>query len=177
MKPQNIIVDPEAQRLRLIDLGSAADLKAPLGGSGRYIPGVLPGSPLFAAPEEAIDWQHPYKFDVFGVALIVWQCAFEARGTQNDYSGGGGGGGSLSEVQQDMEERLDLFRQQLQLAGGDLDRWLAGILGTTLVEQRVMHGLGRFKGEGRFVWRALNKMLASEPSARRSVLSFLPTAD
>mmetsp|Transcript_54067 Transcript_54067/g.114828 ORF Transcript_54067/g.114828 Transcript_54067/m.114828 type:complete len:589 (-) Transcript_54067:41-1807(-) len=72
VKPANILVDPETRTLRLIDFGSACCMSSwstnKLGFKG---PNKGPRSILYCAPEEFVDEEHPYAFDLYGVA-VTW---------------------------------------------------------------------------------------------------------
>mmetsp|Transcript_8238 Transcript_8238/g.15398 ORF Transcript_8238/g.15398 Transcript_8238/m.15398 type:complete len:564 (-) Transcript_8238:84-1775(-) len=72
IKPANILVDPKTHTLRMIDFGSACCMsnwsanKLGFKGSGKG-----PRSILYCAPEEFVDEEHPYAFDLYGVA-VTW---------------------------------------------------------------------------------------------------------
>lgn len=72
IKPANILVDPATHTLRLIDFGSACDMSSwspkKLGYRGED---KGPRSILYCAPEEFVDPESPYAFDVYSAA-ITW---------------------------------------------------------------------------------------------------------
>eukprot|EP00573_Skeletonema_grethae_P000464 CAMPEP_0201686870 /NCGR_PEP_ID=MMETSP0578-20130828/1153_1 /ASSEMBLY_ACC=CAM_ASM_000663 /TAXON_ID=267565 /ORGANISM="Skeletonema grethea, Strain CCMP 1804" /LENGTH=528 /DNA_ID=CAMNT_0048170975 /DNA_START=72 /DNA_END=1658 /DNA_ORIENTATION=- len=72
IKPANVLVDPVTHTLRLIDFGSACDMSSwspkKLGYRGEN---KGPRSILYCAPEEFVDPESPYAFDVYGAA-ITW---------------------------------------------------------------------------------------------------------
>lgn len=72
IKPANILVDPATHTLRLIDFGSACDMSSwsnkKLGYRGED---KGPRSILYCAPEEFVNEENPYAFDVYSAA-ITW---------------------------------------------------------------------------------------------------------
>ena len=72
IKPANVLVDPVTHTLRLIDFGSACDMSSwspkKLGYRGED---KGPRSILYCAPEEFVDPESPYAFDIYGAA-ITW---------------------------------------------------------------------------------------------------------
>ena len=74
VKPENFIVDPTSQTLRLIDFGSACDCAGWLVRRGLR-PDRVPCSVLYMPPEQRIDLSRgPFAYDVYSAALI-WLCA------------------------------------------------------------------------------------------------------
>mmetsp|Transcript_13227 Transcript_13227/g.28011 ORF Transcript_13227/g.28011 Transcript_13227/m.28011 type:complete len:489 (-) Transcript_13227:1353-2819(-) len=71
LKPANILIDEEAKCLRLIDFGSACDMSGWLQRKGYR--GAERGirTLLYCAPEEFVEAEHPYAFDVYSAA-ITW---------------------------------------------------------------------------------------------------------
>ncbi|KAL9189274.1 hypothetical protein ACHAXT_011764 [Thalassiosira profunda] len=72
VKPANILVDSETHTLRLIDFGSACCMsswgKNNIGYKGEN---KGPRSLLYCAPEEFVDEDNPYSFDMYGAA-VTW---------------------------------------------------------------------------------------------------------
>lgn len=72
IKPANVLVDPVTHTLRLLDFGSACDMSSwspkKLGYRGEN---KGPRSILYCAPEEFVDPESPYAFDIYGAA-ITW---------------------------------------------------------------------------------------------------------
>ncbi|KAL3788893.1 hypothetical protein HJC23_002647 [Cyclotella cryptica] len=71
VKPANILVDPETKTLRLIDFGSACDMSSWTARAGYQGQNKGPRSILYCAPEEFVDEEHPYAFDIY-CAAITW---------------------------------------------------------------------------------------------------------
>jgi len=71
IKPANILVDDASQCLRIIDFGSAADMSSVFDRRGYR--GAEKGirSLLYCAPEEFVEEDHPYAFDVYSAA-VCW---------------------------------------------------------------------------------------------------------
>lgn len=72
IKPANVLVDPGTRTLRLIDFGSACDMSS----WSAKKPGYRgedkgPRSILYCAPEEFVDPESPYAFDMYSAA-ITW---------------------------------------------------------------------------------------------------------
>jgi serine/threonine protein kinase len=114
LKPENILVDPSSHSLRLIDWGSSADLFAPALGKGsaaRAVPGVLACSPLYMAPEAAVDQHGDQRaYDAYSVGVVVLRLC-------------------LSEHLSD-QKHLASWVAQFEQANHNLDKWL-----------QVTHGL------------------------------------
>ncbi|KAL7441629.1 hypothetical protein ACHAXM_007932 [Skeletonema potamos] len=72
IKPANVLVDPSTRTLRLIDFGSACDMSS----WSAKKPGYRgedkgPRSILYCAPEEFVNPESPYAFDMYSAA-ITW---------------------------------------------------------------------------------------------------------
>lgn len=158
MKPGNLLCDPQNQRLRFIDLGSAADLDPSQtnlsasnilsGGKVRIglDEGIVALSPVYAAPETFIKVEdNPTHFDVFSAALIICQLLFNL-----------------------LDERTDAaFYQQLKDVEYNLDSWLENQLKAKLRPAGLDDAL-EYLGERRGLWRVLKNMLQPNPLQRIS---------
>ena len=71
IKPANILVDESNASLRLIDFGSAADMASFTDRRGYRGKNKGVRNLLYCAPEEFVEEDHPYAFDVYSVA-ICW---------------------------------------------------------------------------------------------------------
>ena len=72
VKPANILVDPMSKTLRLIDFGSACDMSSwSHKKTGYRGEDKGPRSILYCAPEEFVDPESPYAFDLYSAA-ITW---------------------------------------------------------------------------------------------------------
>jgi serine/threonine protein kinase len=70
--PANLLFhSPKTNTLRLIDFGSACDMSGWTSKAGYRGQNKGPRSILYCAPEEFIDEENPYAFDVYGVA-VTW---------------------------------------------------------------------------------------------------------
>ncbi|KAL7535390.1 hypothetical protein ACHAXR_006459 [Thalassiosira sp. AJA248-18] len=90
LKPANILVDPKTQTLRLIDFGSACCMSSwtanKLGYKGEN---KGPRSILYCAPEEFVNEEHPYAFDLYGAAVtwlrtVLSEDSHDERESNND---------------------------------------------------------------------------------------------
>lgn len=109
-KPANLLVDPKAQTLRLIDFGSAADCAGWIDLARRGLRADrVPASPLFtptskaARPRAYDDRAGWYKYDIYGAAL-VWLCV------------------AVPELAKDYGKLYEL-RSALEAHGHDPDAW------------------------------------------------------
>jgi serine/threonine protein kinase len=69
IKPANLLVDTDSKSIRLIDFGSAADMKSFFNRAG-YDAHQSPCSPFYCAPELFLDESAPYAFDVYSIGII-----------------------------------------------------------------------------------------------------------
>jgi len=145
VKPENLLVDGTSRTLRLIDFGSACEKRGYFFQTG-YRADRGPCSLLYAPPEQLLDCNAPFAYDVFSAAVVWLRCAMPAlQGTD--------------------DAPLENFRAELTAADGLVERWLA----RKLAGQEAaawLQGLEFFDGgvEGRLAWRLLRAML--EPDAR-----------
>lgn len=113
IKPENILVGGE-QDFVLIDFGSAADIDDMRRNAlnTMFQNQVTTLSPIYAAPEEFVEWdKNPKAFDVFSTALVFCQLLFNL-----------------------LDDRTDAgFRQQVEEAEFDLDLWLERELEASLI--------------------------------------------
>lgn len=155
IKPENILLDPATRSLRLIDFGSACEMKGgwPFARKRGYRPDRGPCSVLYCPPEELIDEGAPYAYDVYSAALVWLRCIMPALQGEDDAA-------------------LADFRHDLARAGDRLDGWLgAWLAGGAIVRpdeaSAWARGLELFDGgvDGRLAWRLLRAMM--EPDARK----------
>jgi len=89
IKPANILVDPNTHTLRLIDFGSACCMNSwtanKLGYKGEN---KGPRSILYCAPEEFVNEEHPYAFDIYGAA-VAWIRTVLSEDIHDDIEGNG----------------------------------------------------------------------------------------
>jgi len=151
IKPGNLLCDPTNQRLRVIDLGSAADIEpSPMPGIPfaqqrvGYDEGIASVSPVYCAPETFVKLnEKPMNFDVFSAALIMCQLLFNL-----------------------LDERTDAgFLQQIKEVDYDLDTWLEKELGTKLRFGGFDDGL-EYLGARRGLWSLLKQMFEVDPNKR-----------
>ena len=71
IKPANILMDEETKSLRFIDFGSAADMASFTDRRGYRGENKGVRNLLYCAPEEFVDQDHPYAFDVYSIA-VCW---------------------------------------------------------------------------------------------------------
>lgn len=154
IKPENVLVDPATRSLRLIDFGSACEMKGWFSRRG-YRADRGPCSVLYCPPEELIDPSAPFTYDVYSAALVWLRCVMPA-------------------LQGEDDANLAAFRAGLKQAGGQLEGWLsAWLAGGSQVRadeaSAWARGLELFDGgvDGRLAWRLLRTML--EPSAQKRV--------
>ena len=158
-KPDNVLLDPQhpscAQRLRLIDMGSAAQvdgcsaLDGLLGRCTGFDAGRSPCSPLFAPPEGFLAPHAPYAFDVYSIGLTFLRLAWPALRT---------------------DAALRSFRDELERgAGGDLQAWLRTQLGTTALPPDLVASLGAFPGSDPSALALVRAMLSTDPARRPAV--------
>jgi hypothetical protein len=164
VKPENWLVDSHTRSLRIIDLGSACELRE--GGERLgYSASAAPGSEIYSPPERLLDTSSPWSFDVFSAALVWLRTLVPAFASKR---------------------HLDNFRLAVRSERHSLDAWLEHSLSSFADESGHKHTqpgwaetgsegedmwarpFAFFKrGEqGRLAWRLLRSMMHSDPSQR-----------
>ena len=148
------------QPFKLIDLGSSAMadgctvLDSALGQCTAIDPDRSPCSPLYAPPEQFVNPEHPWAFDVFAIAMCVLRIALRRLGS---------------------DEGVTAFRTELAQCGGHLDEWVRNRLADTAIEPTLLDDLtSAFPSESPVDGFALlAAMLRPDPAARPSVDALL----
>ena len=111
-------------------------------------------SPLYAPPEQFVDPEHPWAFDVFSIGLCVLRLGLRCLTT---------------------DEQLASFRDELRNSDGDLEKWLRTKLDATAVEPTLLSDLAAaFPPEAPSDGFALLcAMLRADPARRPSVDALL----
>ena len=168
VKPQNVLLSPRDRRVKLIDLGAAADLRIGV----NYIPNEILLDPRFAPPERYVMskltpraptpalaaalspvlWalERPDKFDIYTAGLTLLQCAFSGLRSDN---------------------AIVALRKKLAALDNDIDAWAH----IARKDRSLADGFEVLDLDGGAAWTALRAMLAadtaSRPSARRALRS------
>jgi len=163
IKPQNLIFSEDAKRLKVIDLGAAADLRVGI----NYAPKEFLLDPRYAAPEQYIMstqtpsappppiaailspvlWQMnlPDRFDMYSAGLIFLQMAFANLRS---------------------DSALISFNRQLKRCNYDLEEW------RSLMEKRggaeYRKGFEFLDADGGNGWSLLQSLLSLKPRKRTS---------
>jgi len=150
IKPSNILVDDndKAKCLRIIDFGSACDMSSWMSRKGYQGKEKGIRTILYCPPEEFIEVDHPYAFDVYSAAITWLRIVIP--------------GFALS------EDNLFNFRIQVKDENHDLDAWQKKYMPLSDDKETIPDGLEEFFkcDEGRKAWRLLCKMLDYDPSQR-----------
>ena len=160
VKPENVLVDASAQRLRLIDFGSACDCAGWLARPGSR-PDRVPCSVLFMPPEQRIDLARgPYAYDIYSAGL-VWLCAaVPALAASED---------ALFDWRLSVREhRHDLVAWRALRAAPPCDGWAAAF-GWSPPTDGVIGADGRHAA----AWELLTELLAYDPGQRPSAAEAL----
>ena len=146
IKPANILVDESTHSLQLIDFGSAADIGNWISKKGYRGDEKGARSILYCAPEEFIEKEHPYAFDVYSVA-VTWLRVV------------------IPELQF-TEDNFFNFRMSIRNERHDLSLWHE----KATLSETLPSGWEQFFGctEGRQAWRLLRSMMYYNPSQRPS---------
>mmetsp|Transcript_6112 Transcript_6112/g.17103 ORF Transcript_6112/g.17103 Transcript_6112/m.17103 type:complete len:529 (-) Transcript_6112:61-1647(-) len=145
LKPSNILIDEGSKCLRLIDFGSACDMSSWLERKGYR--GAERGvrTLLFCAPEEFVEAEHPYAFDVYSAAITWLRCVIPGLRRSED---------ALFDVRMEIrDERHDLeaWQEETVLSGRDLPEGWEEFFACP---------------EGREAERLLTELLRYEPAER-----------
>jgi len=118
LKPANILIDEEAGGIRLIDFGSACDMSSWLERKGYR--GAERGirTLLYCAPEEFVEAEHPYAFDVYSAAITWLRCVIPGLRKSED---------ALFDVRcaiRDKRHDMEAWQEETCLSGNELpDGW------------------------------------------------------
>ncbi|KAL7532548.1 hypothetical protein ACHAWF_005958 [Thalassiosira exigua] len=170
-QPANILVDPDDRTLRLIDFGSACCMNSWTGKKLGYKgENKGPRSILYCAPEEFVDEEQPYAFDVYGAAVTWLQTVLSEDGP--DESGDGAVAGERSACGLGDEEELFQWRLSVRDFGHHLVAWeeYAALHGS------LPHGWDGLFGTSRrgiHALRLLSEMLSYSPARRSSAAEAL----
>ena len=146
IKPANVLVDESTHSLQLIDFGSAADIGNWISKKGYRGDEKGARSILYCAPEEFIEKEHPYAFDVYSVAVTWLRIMIPGlRLTEDDFFN---------------------FRMSIRNERHDLSLWHE----KATLSDTLPAGWEQFFGctEGRQAWRLLRSMMYYNPSKRPS---------
>lgn len=153
IKPSNILVDEEAQCLRLIDFGSACDMSSWLQRKGYRGEerGVL--TILYCPPEEFVEQTHPYAYDVYSCAMTWLRIVIPG-------------------LRRASEDALFDLRVAIRNARHDLQAWQEKAV---LDEEELPQGWEEFFAcsEGREAWRMLLEMTQYDPAKRPTAADLL----
>ena len=114
IKPSNILIDEQSHCIRLIDFGSACDMSSWLERKGYR--GAERGvrTLLFCAPEEFVEAEHPYAFDVYSAAITWLRCVMPGLRQSED---------ALFDWRLDVRDQkhdLEGWQEETVLSAGDL---------------------------------------------------------
>lgn len=155
VKPGNLLIDPLAQTVRLIDLGSGLDVETKLG----YDAKRSPVSPRYCPPEQFVDEANWRSFDVYSLAVSALRIMLSpALRTNKD---------------------LDQFNAEFARTGHSLDKWLGSKLTAKAVPTRLLAPLSALSSSSsndwdaaaKAFWRLLGRMTVADPAQRVDVLS------
>lgn len=155
VKPANMLIDPLAQTVRLIDLGSGLNVETKLG----YDAKRSPVSPRYCPPEQFVDETNWRSFDVYSLAVSALRVMLSpALRTNKD---------------------LDEFNAEFARAGHRLDTWLGSKLAAKAVPTRLLAPLSALSSSSsndwdsaaKAFWRLLCRMTVADPAQRVDVLS------
>ena len=113
LKPSNILIDEDARCIRIIDFGSACDMSSWLERKGYR--GAERGirTLLYCAPEEFVEADHPYAFDVYSAAITWLRCVIPGLRKSED---------ALFDVRVAIRDKLhdmEAWQEETVLSGGD----------------------------------------------------------
>jgi serine/threonine protein kinase len=154
IKPANVLVDPTTQSLQLIDFGSAADMGNWISQKGYR--GTEKGirSILYCAPEEFVQEQHPYAFDVYSVAVTWLRLMIPGLRDNDD------------------DTFFNLRMSICKNAQHDLNHWLEQVMtSSSTTSPSLPDGWETFFGystQGRQAWRLITNMMHYDPAKRPS---------
>ena len=114
LKPSNILIDEDARCIRIIDFGSACDMSSWLERKGYR--GAERGirTLLYCAPEEFVEADHPYAFDVYSAAITWLRCVIPGLRKSED---------ALFDVRvaiRDKRHDMGAWQEETVLSGGEL---------------------------------------------------------
>ena len=145
LKPSNILIDEDAHCIRIIDFGSACDMSSWLERKGYR--GAERGirTLLYCAPEEFVEADHPYAFDVYSTAITWLRCVIPGLRKSED---------ALFDVRmaiRDKRHDMEAWQEETVLSGGELPEGWETFFACP---------------EGREAERLLREMLRYDPAKR-----------
>lgn len=165
VKPQNVMVSVRDKRVKLIDLGAAADLRLGI----NYVPNEYLLDPRYAPPQQYVMsrqtatpppkpvaallspvlWQmeHPDKFDMYSYGILMLQMAFPNLRSDNS---------------------LIAFNRRLQELGWDLKAWRKDMLAKYPrgLPKDLEEGFQLLDSEGGAGWDLAAQLVAYNPDDR-----------
>jgi len=167
IKPANILVDPKTRTLRLIDFGSACCMSSwsanKLGYKGEN---KGPRSILYCAPEEFVDEEHPYAFDLYGAA-ITWIRTVLSEDRHDGEGGNDDTEDNSSTLELASEDELFKWRIDVRNFGHNLVAWEE----YATMHNSLPHGWDSLFGSSRQgiqALRLLSNMMSYSPGDRMS---------
>jgi len=134
VKPENVLVDRSSRTLRLIDFGSACEMGGWFSRRG-YQSERGPCSVLYCAPEQLLDAESPYAFDVYSAAVVWLRVLVPGLRASED---------ALFAWRVAVRDRV---REARQRGRHELDVWLQAALGSDVGCSGSSGGSGS-KGDG-----------------------------
>lgn len=149
VKPANLLVDPLAQTIRIVDFGSAMDARTRLGRDEKR----SPVSPRYCAPEQFVDSERWQSFDAYPVGVLALRILLSpALRSEND---------------------VDAFNTEFANCGRRLDAWLGSRLAATALSTKLLAPLSALRTsspawdrEAASLWRLLAKLTSADPRER-----------
>ena len=109
------IFSPKTKTLRLIDFGSACDMSGWTKKAGYRGQNIGPRSILYCAPEEFVNEEYPYAFDIYGIAITWLRTVLAQDGTNTT--------DDMASVGLGDEEQLFRWRISVRDFGHNLISW------------------------------------------------------
>lgn len=154
VKPSNLLVDPIAKKLRLIDFGSGLDVEKKTGMNARR----SPVSPRYCPPEKFVELDNWRSFDSYSAGITALRLLLSpSLRSDND---------------------LDAFNVEFQSAECRLDSWLGSKMTEKAVPTKLLAPLSALKSSSpdwdraaNGLWRLVARLTELDPSSRLDVQS------